>query len=237
MAPPRRATSGHRPEEAHPRPEPPRLPPSFEPAGEAGDGAGGDDERLWDGVEVVGGAITQAGLLELTRSRVRGVRFTGATIEQLRATDTVFEDCELSGATITDAVFRRVELLRCRMSGLVADGTSWTDVRVVDCRLDDANLRMAKLDRCTLDSCELRGADLYSAVVSSSALVACNLTGVELSKAKLDDVALHHSTIEDVRGASALRGAVISSEQVTVVSLLLLGDAGIAVDDEHLTRD
>ena len=49
-------------------------------------------------------------------------------------------------------------------------------------------------------------------------------------RATLSAVDLRGADLEDVRGASALRGALISPDQVLGVGLALIGEAGIRVD-------
>ncbi|MDZ4232660.1 MAG: pentapeptide repeat-containing protein, partial [Dietzia sp.] len=57
-----------------------------------------------------------------------------------------------------------------------------------------------------------------------------DLRGASLDRATFTAVDLRGAELEDVRGASALRGAIISPEQVVGVGLALIGEAGIRVE-------
>lgn len=172
--------------------------------------------------------------VEIRRSHLAGVRLTGATLDHLVLEDVVATDCELSGATLTDAVLQRVHFRGCRMSGLVAADLAARDVRMTDCVLDDAWLRMASFERCQLTGCDLRGADLYGARLRHTRLLHSQLDGTEWSAATAGDLALHHSSLDGVRGVGSLRNLVIGSDQVLSLAVPVLATLGIVVDDDYL---
>jgi hypothetical protein len=60
----------------------------------------------------------------------------------------------------------------------------------------------------------------------------CILSGAEFSKATLRGVALHGSTLESIRGADALSGAIIGSDQVPTLAPAVFAALGIVVDDD-----
>jgi uncharacterized protein YjbI with pentapeptide repeats len=171
--------------------------------------------------------------VELARLRVAGARLTGRDWEGEQLTDVVFEDCELSGVTLTSASLVRVQFTRCRMSGLVAPEVKAKDVAFVDCTMPDAWLRMAVMEQCELAGCDLTGADLYEAKLTKCNLLRCNLTEVELSKLSCDEVTLHGSNLDGIRGAGGLRGLIIASDQILSIALPILADRKITVDDTY----
>ena len=135
--------------------------------------------------------------------------------------DVVFDDCELSGALLLDGRLTRVQFNRCRMSG------SWRRVgrrrrRFLDCKLDGANFRMSSWER-RLAALRAPDADLGACVVAHVRLFGCNLSGADVAKVRLDDVALHGSNLDGLRGADALRGAVIGSDQVVPLAVAAAG--------------
>lgn len=209
------------------RPAVPRLPPTWT--------AGRvvlTDEASWDGVAVGGSFAGQtASLVDVTGCRLNGAAFTGAEIDRLRLADTVVEDCELSGAVLTRLAAVRVEFRRCRLSGLQAAGAVFKDVRFVDCKLDGANFRMTSWEQSAFDGCPLDGADFGSARLRSVRLNGCDLTGADFTKILVDDVSLHRSTLESLRGADGLRGAVVGTDQVLPLALSVFAALGIRVDD------
>jgi uncharacterized protein YjbI with pentapeptide repeats len=172
--------------------------------------------------------------LVVRRSRLVGVRFTGATLRAAVLTDVELEGCELSGTTMERCELERVTFVRCRMAGFVAPELRATDLRVRDSRLDEAWLRAATLERCSFEDCAMAGADLYEAHIKQSRFVRCNLDGAELSQAQLGDVALHGSTFDGIRGAAALRNVVIGSDQLVPLAAVVLPAWGVVFDDEYL---
>jgi uncharacterized protein YjbI with pentapeptide repeats len=210
-------------------PERPRVDAALDPPGSPL-----DDGESWDSVtasraDVV---IDGAGDIEIVGSRLSGMSFTGAEHHRVRLLDVVLEDCELSGATLSQASFTRVEFVNCRMSGFVASDLNARDVRWSGCKLDGSNFRNATLDRCAWEDCIMQDADFYGATLEKSGLHRCDLARAEFSKAKCSDVSLHRSTLQDLRGALALRGCTIGSDQVWDVSMSLLAAVGITVNDD-----
>jgi uncharacterized protein YjbI with pentapeptide repeats len=169
--------------------------------------------------------------IALQQARLGGVTFTGTRLVRTTFIDCVIFDSEFSGAVFEECRFERVEFRRCRMSGLQAQGSRFTDVAMVDCKLDGANFRMTAWERAELRDCNLADADFYSAQLPGSIVQGCDLTNVELSKCGLAGSRLHGSRFEAVRGADALRGVVIGSDQLIPTALAVFGALGIRVED------
>ena len=77
---------------------------------------------LADGV-VEGGRLGRLDLVDARHARFQGVR-----IEQARACDFTaasFEGCDLSGADLRSSVFRRAELVDCKLDGALVDGADF----------------------------------------------------------------------------------------------------------------
>ena len=79
-------------------------------------------------------------------------------------------------------------------------------------------------------STRCRQADLLEARIADLTTEGSDLRGAAFDRATLSAVDLRGADLEDVRGASALRGALISPDQVLGVGLALIGEAGIRVD-------
>jgi uncharacterized protein YjbI with pentapeptide repeats len=188
----------------------------------------------WTGVTADGSTSVNASASEseVVGSRLRSVRFTGAELDRSRLVDVILEDCELSGVTVEEAVLVRVEFVRCRMSGLIGAGLKAQDVRFVDCKMDAANFRMATWERCEWVDTDAHEADFYAGTVAGCAFRRCDLRGVELSKADCARLVLNGSVLDGIRGADALRGCVIGSDQIVPLALALFGVLDIRVDDE-----
>lgn len=191
-----------------------------------------DDHELLEDVEWTGGAAGSVVGVEIVRSRLTGITFTGLELRDLRLLDVELVECELSGAVLTGARWERVVLRHCRMSGVVAAELRAVDVRLQDCKADQAWLRASRLDRCEVVDTDLSGADLYGASVRRSAFRRCDLTGVDVSASEFDEVSLHGSTIDRMKGAESLQRVTIGSEQLVPLALPILAARSITVDDE-----
>lgn len=170
------------------------------------------------------------------------VDLAGRHLSGFRCRDTRFERCDLSGAVLDSASLTRVTFTECRMTGVVLSATDLQDVRIQDSRADMANLRMARANFLLIDDSSLREAEFYSATLVRSALLGCDLHSANFRDCSMDDVDLHDSTLDDIRGALSLRGANISQAQLVALTPSLLADAGINItqigqwrDDDHST--
>ena len=196
------------------------------------------DGTEWAGLEVTGevGGETEVDSLDVAASRLAHARLTGRRIDGLRMVDVLVEDCELSGVTMPAAYLRRVEFRRCRMSGLSAPNLRAHHVRLTDCRVDGASFRMSAWNTCELSEVNLHDADFLGSTLAGVHFLRCDLTAADFSKTTTSALALHGSTIDELKGAGNLRGA-IASDQVLALALRVFASTGIVVDDDYLTPD
>lgn len=172
------------------------------------------------------------------RCRFERVRFTAAVLDRVRMTDCELVDCDLSGATSHEAVLRRVAITDSRATGLSFTAARIRETTFAGCRLDAANLRSTTFEHVRFDRCDLRDSDLYGVDATKGLVIRdSDLGGAELSKAKLAGVRLHGTTLERLRGAEALRGIVIGSDQVVPTGYALVAALAISVDDEEEVGD
>lgn len=193
-------------------------------------------DGLWDGV-LAGAADgpdpadgpADLGGMEIRESVIEGLRLSGARADSLRLTDVELRDCDLSGLVADGASLTRVRFVDCRLTGLVLSAARLTDVSFEDCHADMLNMRMARLQRIRLSGTRCRQADLHEAQVADLSTEGADLRGATVERAQFSATDLRGADLEDLRGASALRGAIISSEQVLGVGLALIGETGIRV--------
>lgn len=201
------------------------------------DDALADDARL-EAVHLSGAWLEESFEgIEISTSRLTGLRLTGSSFDQLRLEDVVVTNCELSGVTLTASTLHRVHFEHCRMSGLVAAELNARHVQMTDCHMDEAWLRMASFTRCELSGCDLQGADFYAANLNDVHLLHSQLDNTEWSNAALDNVALHGSSLNGLHGAATLGGLVIGSDQLLSLAIPILASRGITVDDAYLTDE
>ena len=195
-----------------------------------------EHDGLWDGAlataddapDLLDGPA-QLGGMEIRESVLDGLRLSSARADGLRLTDVELRGCDLSGLVADGASLTRVRFVGCRLTGLTLSDARLSDVSFEDCHADMINLRMARLQRVSLSGTRCRQADLLDAQVSDLSTEGADLSGASFEKARFSVTDLRGAALEDIRGASALRGAIISAEQVLGVGLALIGEAGIRV--------
>lgn len=152
----------------------------------------------------------------------------------LRCRNVVFDRCDLAGVVLEDSTLKRVEFRDCRMSGIVfAGSTLLEDVLFSGCKLPLANLRMAHGRRLEFLGSDLGEADLYGAEFEATRIQDCDLSGANLAEAELKGLWLHGCVLHDLKGVSALRGAIVGRDQVMDVAMALFAASGIVVDDDE----
>ena len=83
----------------------------------------------------------------------------------------------------------------------------------------------------TFSDCLLRAVDFGGALLTRTAFTASRLADVDFSRARLDQVDLRGSELGLIVGPDPLRGAIISSGQLTAIAPVLADSLGIVVDD------
>ncbi len=159
-----------------------------------------------------------------------GADLTSCQFDQLSLTDCRLEACDLSGAAFESLTMLRVELVDCRLSGAVLAGAALTDVRVHECKFDGANLRFVRCARTVFEGCAMATVDFQGAGLSACDLLDCDLRGSDLSKAVMDGARLSGSRLDGVTGASALRGAWFTADQIVIEARTLAAAAGVRLE-------
>ena len=209
----------------------PRLPAELTPLADPSL----DDGTDWEGLDITGevGGPHEVDFVEIAASRLAHVRLTGRHFDHLRLVDVLIEDCELSAVTLTAAHLTRVEFRRCRLSGLVGSTLEAHHIRFTECKADESTFRMTSWKAAEFRDVDLRNADFHASTFRGVRFLGCNLSGADMSKASTAGTALHGSTVENIRGADSLRGAVIGSDQVLPLAFPVFAALGIVVDDDH----
>jgi uncharacterized protein YjbI with pentapeptide repeats len=82
------------------------------------------------------------------------------------------------------------------------------------------------------EGCSFVEADLYDSVLTRVAFDHCDLRGCDFSAATAPQVVLVGSRLEGVRGAAALRRAVITADQAIPLGLSLVGGLEVEIADD-----
>jgi uncharacterized protein YjbI with pentapeptide repeats len=166
----------------------------------------------------------------ITESVLEGVDLRGRRLAGLRCMDVRFESCDLAGAVLEGASLTRVAFVRCRMTGTVLSGAELQDVQITGGTADLLALRMATANGFAITDTSLREADFYEATLEASRISGCDLTSADVTRVTVPELDLRGSRLEALIGPSALRGAVISEDQLFGLAGALAAEAGITVD-------
>ena len=216
-----------RPKKQPPARELPHLPEQLEslarPEGVAA------REMLLDGSPVEEQAFAD---LDLAGERIGSLTVSGSVLERvslanceigsLRLRDVRVTGCDLSNARIRSFEGTRVEVVRCRMVGLVAPRSQWQSVL-----LDTVNARFAQLNDGRMRRSEFRETHLGEAVLSrcdlaESRFMQSILRQADLSGTRLNGVDLRSNDIDGIQVAfEDLRGARVSAAQALELTRLL----------------
>lgn len=196
------------------------------------------EDGLEDGVEWEDGRLVDADLSAqeaetavLSRLDLGRVLLTGCQLPGTRITDARLTVCDLSGALLSGASLLRAELHNCRMNGVILSDARLRHVRFVDCRLEEANLRFCRLENVVFEECALAGADLSGATLDTVTFERCDLRRLELHRATMASTRLAGCELEGLRGATRLGGATITSDELMPLSLCLLAELRISLED------
>jgi uncharacterized protein YjbI with pentapeptide repeats len=176
-----------------------------------------------DGLDASGARFLECAF---TRVSVQGgrfcrSRFSNVWLEGVRLVLSDFAETQWSDVTFAGGT----------MAGVQAFGSRLDRVVFAGCKLDSVNFRDAELTGVTFSDCLLREVDFGGAVLTRTAFTACRLAGVDFSRARLDRVDLRSSELGLIVGPDPLRGAIISTGQLTAIAPVLAESLGIVVDD------
>jgi uncharacterized protein YjbI with pentapeptide repeats len=163
--------------------------------------------------------------------------FTGVSVQGGRFRRSRFIDSWIEGARMVLSDFAEtqwtdVTFLNGTMAGVQAFGSRLNRVVFAGCKLDSVNFRDAELTGVTFSDCLLHEADFGGAVLARTTFTASRLNGVNFSRARLDQVDLRGSELGLIAGSDPLRGAIISTGQLTAIAPMLAESLGIVVDDD-----
>jgi uncharacterized protein YjbI with pentapeptide repeats len=201
------------------------LPPLDPAPGPELAGAGTADGLRFTGLELTGDA-TGGRFLEcvLEDCDLAGVPFDRARFASCQLSDVRATAWSLTDATLLDVVFTRG-----RFGALTAHGSGLTRVRLQELKVDLLDLASTVLVDVTFAGCTIGELDLTSADLRDVRFLDCTVASLVLDGARCRGVDLRGAEIARLAGVSGLRGATISSMQVTGWAPALAAELGIAV--------
>ena len=143
--------------------------------------------------------------------------------------DLIVRDADWAGRKGLGLTARRVELVRCRLTGTELGESVLGDIIFDECRADLVGLRHAKLERVVFRDCRMGESDFSGASLKDVIFERCELRGAMFSSARLERVELRGCDLAGIQGGEALRGARMPFGDVLENAVLFASLAGIEI--------
>ncbi|BDI29690.1 hypothetical protein CCAX7_17410 [Capsulimonas corticalis] len=200
----------------------PKLPSAYADDG-APDGVL-EPERIYEALHWIDRdhSYQEADNLEIRRSLLQRVNWSGAVLRKIQVSDARFQECDLSNADWGDGGAQRVEMAGCRMTGFRAEDAFFRDLRWDECSASFSHFHQARFKGAHFEGCNFRDADFYGADLTGVVFHNCDLTRARFTEAVCVDTDFRTSTIDElVIGVREWRGAILDPFQTVVLASLL----------------
>lgn len=186
-------------------PEAPRLPPTLV----AIDLEGELEHDAHYGGAQLGGAPEAGGIargVTIEECRAEQLDLSNQRLPGLSLVDVELRGGSLSNADLRTSSWRRVSVVRARLTGTRWSSAIMDDVRFEGCQIDLAALTGCELRRVRFVDCRLVGSDLQELSAQDVAFVDCDLSETDLTGARFLRTEMHGCTIDGIRSIERLRG-------------------------------
>lgn len=163
---------------------------------------------------------------------VEGVDLAGASVAKLDLSHARVVDCDLSNLRARGADVARVQIDRCRMTGIEVTEGTLQDVVFRGCKLDMASFGFTRLARVVFDDCVMVRTEFLDAELDSVRFEGCDLSGADLRGATFRRCELRATTLEDVVGVERLRGAAMEWHRIVEMAGVWAAALGIEVIED-----
>ncbi len=171
--------------------------------------------------------LTSYETIEVTESRLVGVRMITAPNTLVTVRDSVLEGCDLSRMR-SESVLRSI-IQRCKLAGAELVGAV-VDVEFVDCSIRMANLAGIQLQRVSFDDCELADVDLFNANLADVAFDGCRISELNLDRATCERVDFRLASQLDFKVAQDLSGCLLTVSQTHELATWLAHQLGASIE-------
>ncbi len=200
-------------------PDAPDLPDELDPY---------DGLLAHDGQPVVGRSLEDSALaspksigLRLRECILERVSCNEADVSSSGLRDVILGDCDLAGARVEAAEWRRVQIRGGRLTGLTAPRIKLDHVSFENLRLDYASFRFAELKCVRFSDCDLTETDFHGAKLEDVAFSGCRLRATDFNASRLQRVDFSESELSEIVITSAeLPGAIVSPTQAAELAEL-----------------
>lgn len=141
-----------------------------------------------------------------------------------------FEDCDVVGVFATKSRLERVTVTRGRLRGVTWAGGVLRDVTVDSVAGSDVSARFSQLRVVTFRDCQLPGLDLTEADIDDVTFERCDLRQAKFDHAKVKNLRIEACNLAGVSGATSLRGATMTLDDVLGLAPSLARELGITIE-------
>lgn len=189
-----------------------------------------------------GGSIGSAESVVIKESRLSGAEAPDAKIDDFRIDGSELERVQLAGGRFGSAIWKdarlvgcdlanlrahrialvRVELIDCRLTGLVTTALEWQDVLIRNGDLRYAQFPGGKFRNCEFDGCNWQETDFQNSDLGGCVFRSCHLSRADLRGARLQNTDFRGSDVEGMLvGMTDLRGAIVDPAQAMIFAQVL----------------
>jgi uncharacterized protein YjbI with pentapeptide repeats len=141
-------------------------------------------------------------------------------------------DVAFTGTSLAETEWTDATLISSAAAGVEAFGARLRRVTLHGCKLDSVNFRDAELTEVVFDNCLLRDVDFTGAALTRTSFGGSRLAGTTFTRTTLDQVDLREAAeLGLITDATSLRGAIVTTAQLTAMAPLLAETLGIVVHD------
>ncbi len=173
--------------------------------------------------------LTSYETIEVTESRLVGVRMITGPNTLVTVRDSVLEGCDLSRMR-SESVLRSI-IRRCKLAGAELVGAV-IDVEIADCSIRMANLAGVQLQRVGFVDCELADVDLFDANLVDVAFDGCRISELSLDRAACERVDFREASQLDFKVAQDLTGCLLTVAQTHELATWLAHQLGASIETE-----
>ncbi|MEV7692843.1 pentapeptide repeat-containing protein [Microbacterium sp. NPDC089189] len=175
------------------------------------------------GVDLTGVGLGESRLVDITAREL--------TLGATSFVDTVIERLDVPALTGPSGALRDVTLTDSRIGSADLSNATWRSVHLVGCRLGYVNLHGSRLTDVLFTDCTIDELDLTAAVAERVAFAGTSLRALTVQQARLTDVDLRSLDPGRIDGIEGLRGATLNSRQLDAVAPALARALGIHIVD------
>lgn len=167
--------------------------------------------------------------LEISSSRLIGLRFENPDGVEVEAHNVAFTNCDLS--RVRFKALTASSLTSCKLTGTDFGGGLARDSHWSSCRLSLANFRMAELERIVLEDCVIEETDFFDASLTDVAVPRSELRDVNVDRVRFERVDLRGARELGLGALPRLTGVLVTPEQLPGLSFAMAAALGADIEN------